>query len=164
MRIDFTIEGGRELAATLDGIAGRAEDTRPAWDMIADDFRTIQREMFATSGLRGAAAAWKPSSEAWLRRKAREGRSLRTLVFEGVLEKSLTRQGARYSRQRITRDSLTIGTSDPVVNLLAGKSGSRQKLPGGPRGLIGVNDRDRTRWTGILADHIAGARSGGLGL
>lgn len=165
MRIDFDIHGDRELVATLDGMTARTQDVSPAWDRVADDFRQIEREMFARGGRRGANAAWKTSTSEWVRRKRDEGRSLRVLVFSGILEKSLTRKGSRYSRERITRDSLTIGTGDPVVNLLTGESGSRQKVPGGPRGLIGVNDRDRHRWTDIVGDHIAGlSRSGGLGL
>lgn len=153
MRVEFHIEGGQELLARLDGMGERSRKATTVFERIGDDIRRIERGVFASGGA-SAGALWEADSAPWLRRKAREGKSLRTLVFTGTLEKSLTGEGTpKWSRRRVRPDAVEIGTADPVLNLIT-TTGPRVKVPGGARGLVGVHPEDRRRWAEWIGEWI----------
>lgn len=148
----------RQLAAFdehINGVRLRAIDAAPVFEAIADDFGELERQRFRSG------ASWRPDTPAWTARKAREGASLRTLVYTGTLERSLTQRGARFSRRRVTRSGVTMGTRDPVGNLL--RRGTKRS-PARPPVLV-----DETRvhsWSDWIGDYLASGRlpSVGIGL
>lgn len=96
-----------------DAIRRRMENPRPIFDAFVDDFYEQQREMFRTRGK----GRWRKNSPAWVRKKQQMGRGDRVMVYTGKLERSLTHRGAPYGVLEYGRDSVTVGSSDPVARL-----------------------------------------------
>lgn len=111
---------------TARDIQRRAEHPRPIFDAFVDDFYDEQKEMFRTRGK----GRWRKNTPAWVRKKQHQGRGDRVMVYTGQLERSLTHKGARYGVLEYTRDSVTVGSSDPVARLhQEGKArGHRKRL------------------------------------
>lgn len=153
MRIDVQIIGDEHVRDLLAALRARVIDTRPALLAVAEDFRNIEQMRFLGSN------DWAPDTADWRGRKSREGRSTRTLVYTGALERSLTRQGSKYSVRRITRRTLVVGTRDPVAHLV---SGGTKKMAARP--LLRIDDVDRRRWQDYVLYHLLGVSRGGRGL
>ena len=104
----------------LQDLEGDVERSRQALLAAGDEIRNQLDARFA-KGIRPQA------SLAWRRRK---GMSRPTLVFTGELRRSLTERGHRYAREKVSADSLLIGTTDPVAHLLKeGARGTRKRNP-----------------------------------
>lgn len=157
-----------DLVAGIRGLIVRGSDARPALERVADDFLAMERRAFATQGASNA-EPWRPLSPEWARRKA--GRGIIGGVLHGAsgrLEKSLITRGARGSRRRISRQSVTMGSSHPLAHLHQRGTTARYartwrgqplakprysgQLPARP--MVVVGPRDVQRWRSIMADWL----------
>lgn len=153
MRVEVRLDeaGAQHLLDALRGRAERAGNLRAALHDVADDFYNIERQWFATG-----AGHWKPLSADWARRKAAGGRGVIPLAG-GDLEKSLTVKGRKFAVRRVSKDSLFVGTRDPVAHLHhEGTKGGR--LPKRP--LVEITRQDTARWAAMLLRHISGRKTG----
>jgi phage gpG-like protein len=167
VQIDIDIFGEKQVARNLRGLARAADNMRPAYDEIADDFLRIEREQFATQGARGPGGAWVPLKPSTLRNKARKGQPSTILVATDALRKSLTQRGARGSVRTIRKDTVTLGTriSEGFVSTRASGRGTAvgfnypqalqhgtRKMPA--RRVVDITEEDRRRWVKIMQRRI----------
>lgn len=153
MRVEVHLDQAslQHLLDALEGRADRADNLREGLHEIADDFYSIERRRFAAGMVH-----WKPLTPEWARRKAAGGRSVIPLAG-GDLESSLTLKGRKFAVRRVSKDTLFVGTKDPVAHLHdKGTKGGR--LP--RRELVAITQQDRSRWGGILLRHISGSTKG----
>lgn len=149
MRLRVDIDGLDQLEKTFDGIHDRSTHLRPAFEAIGDDFRDLMGRIFSTRGL--AVGGWQGLTPKYAARKRRARPNAPPGVFDGVLRRSLTVEGARYARQRIEEHAITLGTRAPHAHLF--HDGRRRQRA---RRLIPRRDQMRQRWAPIVADHVAG--------
>lgn len=145
MRVDFLFDGAavERFDELLEGVQRRAVDATPVFEFIADEFLELERARFA------GGAGWQPDTAEWTARKGREGRGLRTLVYTGSLERSLTMPRARYAVRNVSRQGATFGTRDPVVNLHRKGGGHLPK-----RAPVSVDDAVVARWQRGIGDYL----------
>lgn len=89
LRLSFDFYGDQQLERTLDRFGDAAEDMRPAWDAIAEDFADVERRQFSTEGGYGS-GGWAPLSPRYAAWKARAYPGKPILQREGDLVRSLT--------------------------------------------------------------------------
>ena len=89
--IGLQIDGVEPVERELDGVAYRALHKRPAFQVVGEQFREHERELFATEGASGRSGRWKS------RKKRRGGRGGgrggaggKLLDDQGRLKRSLT--------------------------------------------------------------------------
>lgn len=140
-------EGIREVQRRLIEIAARGADPRPVLGRVAEAFRDDQRANFA----RGGRPRWKPVSPEYAARKARLGRGTQVGVYTGGLRDSLTREGDAYHLEQIRRDSLEVGTRNPVANLFNGKH-TVHKQP--RRKLVSLTPTRRREYLQMVQDYL----------
>lgn len=147
----------------LAAMRARGENPRPVLERIADDFLDVERDVFTSRGA-SAGAPWAPGARGGV--PSLTGRRER-------MERSLTVQGARGSRRRITvaagrTSSVLMGSTHPLAHIHQGGTGPRYartykgqalakprftgSLP--PRKVVHVGDRAQQRWRGFVADYV----------
>ena len=150
MRVDLEPFGdGHELQ----GYADRADDLRPALQDAAEAFRGLFGDVFKTRGAT-AGVIWAAPTDSYRRRK---GRTRPPGVFTGLLLSSLTRRRSRHSVERITADTVTVGTTAPHAHLF-------ERGRGGQRARRLTPSRSRLEQAGAeaLSGHLSGRRFTGL--
>jgi phage gpG-like protein len=91
-------------AGMLDELAAKLENPRPLLEVLADEIRDYERQVFATRGF----GRW-PALDLETARRKRGGR---VLVDTGDMLASLTRYPARDAVQDFGADSVTVATTD----------------------------------------------------
>jgi phage gpG-like protein len=106
MVIAGQVQMDRGIARFADGVA----DYRPIWPIIGDEFRAQVKDQFKTEGEEGGArwAALSPEYAGW---KAVHYPGMKILHRTGVMEDSLTKEGAPGAVFIGERKRLTMGTS-----------------------------------------------------
>jgi len=115
VRLTLDVAGDRQLARELLRVGEHGDDVAPALRQIADYWRDLAREQFATEGASGS-GGWPPLAPATVQRKRgsadpRVRRNAETiLVATGALREGLTDAGDEQHVERVTRDELEFGT------------------------------------------------------
>lgn len=149
MRVHIDVEGADQLEGAFDAIHSRSTHLRPAFEVIGDDFRGVMARVFSSRG--AVVGGWPPPTRRYAARKSRVQPDAGPGVFTGILQRSLTRKGARYARQRIEEHAIVLGTKAPHAHLFhEGRKNQR------PRRLIPRRDVLQRRWAPIISHHIAG--------
>jgi phage gpG-like protein len=134
--------GIKELKANLEAAAARGKDPRPAFRELADDIRDAERQYLGR-------VRWKPLSPEYAARKARMGKGTKIGSFSGVLLDSLVDPSNRFHVEKITDDSLTVATKNPVAKLFS-KGTKRQP----PRRLVRLSPKNRRQMLTTLTDYL----------
>jgi len=145
--LKVTVYGVRQTRVMVEGFGQRAAAAQDAMRDIADHLRSVHRTAYTAGGV-NLPKPWKPLAASTRERKRREGWPMATMVRRGDLRDSLTRNGAKYSRVRITPHELEFGTTSPVARLLRSRRG-------GGRDAVQI-PTDSTRIVAILPRHITG--------
>ncbi len=98
------------LDRSLEAFQASLADLSPALRDIADDFREMVAEQFATQG-RAGGTPWAELAPSTLRRRRGAG----ILYSTGALLRSLIEPGAHAHVEEISGDSLTLGSSLPYA-------------------------------------------------
>ena len=150
--IAFTYaDNSEEVSKALAGFEDALEDNAPALREIADDFREMIAQQFASEGSAGG-TPWPPrKSVGAARRFAQSGRGIASplLVRTGALRDSLIGLGAAGNVEEIDARSLTLGTRVPYA--IFHQLGTR-RMPARP--IIVLSDARTERWTEIVRSAI----------
>jgi hypothetical protein len=122
LRFEFESYGDKLVSRELLDLGDRALDARPAFRLIAEDFRHFEEARFDTRGY----GTWRPLSPSTIREKARKGLDPRILHATGALRRSLTRRDAPDSYVRVFPNFMLFGSSVPYAHYL--QTGTR-KMP-----------------------------------
>lgn len=145
MKLDVEIVGAREAVANLAAIGERARDPRPAMRQVKGILAEGVKKQFDSRGGH-LNTPWPANAPGTLARKARLGQPAETLTATGALSTALS--GGRGKRHRVTRSSVTIGTSIWHAHFAqtgtsgAGKHG-RTRAPA--RRIMGISPSDRAK-------------------
>lgn len=137
------------LIGKLSAMDAAAENPKDALLEVADLFFTVTEPGY------WRAARWVPLRPDSARRKRKRGLPARPLVG-GTLERSLTSKGARYQVRRVSKSSVTLGTSHPLAAIH--DKGTRGALPA--RRLIAVSKADRAAYRDVFARATVGGNAG----
>ena len=158
----FTVEvlGEEQVARILDGVEYRAQDMRPVWQILAEDFYQVEEEQFATEG--GFSGGWAELSERYKAWKEAHYPGQPILVLTGALREALTTPNAAGSIYDLQRDYMMIGAS-------------RKEIPYGPyhqtgwrspkrwikaRPPIALPESTKERWVAAIHAYLKGADLG----
>lgn len=111
MRIDFSVFGDEQLSRELMRFSAYAGSPQPAFGQIADDVREQIAEQFSSEGERGS-GGWDELKEATIAAKASAGLDSHILQATHDLMNSLTDKSSEWHIEKITDDSLTVGSRD----------------------------------------------------
>jgi phage gpG-like protein len=128
----------------LGGTARRVDRLRPGLLPIADEMRERNADIFSTRG-RGT---WQALDAATVKRKGNS----RPLIDKGGLLRSLTRRRVKDAVERVTQDSVYVGTKNPIATLHkrgTGRMPARDPIPK-------VTDRETREWSDMLLDYLLG--------
>jgi Phage virion morphogenesis family len=128
LRFEFEAEGDKLVSRELLDMGDRALDARPAFRLIADDFREFEAARFDSRG----EGTWVPLAPATIREKAERGLDPRVLHATGQLRASLTKKGAKGSYSRIFPSFMLFGSTVPYAKYL--QTGTRFMPPRKPLG------------------------------
>lgn len=134
-----------DVLGGLRGLQRRADRPEPALLEVADELRGLADRAFRTRD-RGR---WAPVTPEYAARKAAEGRGRTVGRYTGTLQDSLTRSGARFARQTLRPDSVTVLTRAPHAHLF--DSGRRSQTP---RKLFRIRPADATRLRLIVSRYL----------
>lgn len=145
MRIDLDLDGDEALAHDLRGLAGRADDARPALRRFVDLVAEVEADLFTAQG----GGAWDPLDPDTVARKAAAGLDPRILHETGRLRDSLT--GGAERAVRITDDEVEVATTVPYARY------HRRRRPP-----VVIGDADARRAADLVAEHLFGALTPGI--
>jgi hypothetical protein len=122
--LKFSIEadGDKLISRELLDLGDRALDARPAFRLIADDFREFETARFDSRG----EGTWRPLSPSTVFAKASRGLDPRILHATGALRRSLTHKRAPGSYSRVFPNFMLFGSSISYAHFL--QTGTR-KMP-----------------------------------
>lgn len=143
----------RQVLRYFTGVQRRAGNMRPVFEAIQRDFRRIEKDHFDSQGRRGTGHRWPDITDKWRSWKVSRGYDPRILHQTHALVDSLTRPRARGAHFRITRTSVTMGTSIPYAAIHDPK-----------RPIIGVRWSDEAEWADWMAVYINRGYLPGTGL
>jgi phage gpG-like protein len=154
--ISFSYADNSEaVGKALEAFQGALADNTPALREIADDFREMVAQQFASEG-RAGGTPWAPLGRAGFASPSPRGmpappraqRAAPLLVRTGALRDSLTGRGAG-SVEEMDATTLTLGSRLPYA--IFHQRGTRH-MPARP--VIVLTDERRTQWTGIVRGAI----------
>lgn len=149
MRLEIDVNGDVQFARELLRFRDRADDMRPAFREIADDFLEEERSQFMTEG-RHASGGWQPLNAAYRARKIGQGHDPRILHRTLRLRRSLTMSTADSIRE-ISRDEMFVGTRVPYA-VHHQHGAPRANVP--RRRPVELTRATRVRWIKILQRHL----------
>lgn len=158
----FAIEilGKEEIVRILDGISYRAEDLRPVWQIVAEDFYQVEEEQFATEGR--FSGGWEQLSERYKAWKERHYPGQPILVLTGALREAFTSPNARGSICWLDHDSMMVGVSLDVLPYAAyhqtGWRSPRRWIQ--PRPPLEIPENTINRWVAAIHAYLKGADLG----
>jgi phage gpG-like protein len=145
MRLTLEVYGDRQLDRKLLRFEDRIGDLEPAFEVLADDFLSIERQQFASEG-GFASAGWAPLADSTVRSR---GSAHPILVEHGDLSASLTDATAKGAIRDITSDSLFVGTDvDHAPFHQTGTSRMPRRRP------VEFRDADRRRWVKAIQRYL----------
>jgi hypothetical protein len=124
MALKFTFEahGDTLVSRELLDLGDRALDARPAFRLIADDFRAFEEARFDSRGN----GTWRPLAPSTIAAKAGRGLDPRILHATGALRASLTKKRAPGSYSRVFPSFMLFGSTVGYAHYL--QTGTR-KMP-----------------------------------
>ncbi len=122
LRFEFEAHGDKLVSREILDMGDRALDARPAFRLIADDFRQFERARFDSRG----EGTWRPLAPSTIAEKARKGQDPRILHATGRLRASLTEREDPDAYERIFPNFMLFGSSVPYAHYL--QTGTR-KMP-----------------------------------
>lgn len=140
--LHFAFYGDVQVDRTLAGIADRAEDARPAWEQMADNFERMEQRQFASQGA-SAGSSWAPLSPPYAAWKAQHYPGKPILRRTDDLWRSLTRRP--FGVEVIEPRSMIIGSD---VSYGAYHQRGSGRLPRRPPVLM--TEDMRRRWVRIM--------------
>lgn len=157
LSIGVTVEDAA-VQRSLDRLASRMVDLRPVFEQIADDFHQMESRLFASHGS-SAGEPWQPSQQ---------GGAVTLTGQRERMKRSLTVPRSRNSVQRITRNSITLGSTQPLAHLHQGGTADRyvRTYRGKPlakpryagrlprRAVFAVGAADEQRWAEMVSAHV----------
>lgn len=151
--IAFTYADNSEaVAKSLGDFQAAIANQEGALQQVADDFREMVAQQFATEG-RAEGTPWAPRESARVGadgvRPLRGERRSPLLVRTGALRDSLTRKGATGGIEALDGQTLSIGSRLPYA--IFHQLGTR-RMPARP--LIVLNDARAAKWTGFIRSAI----------
>lgn len=138
-------DNSEAVAKSLGDFQAAIADQEGALEQVADDFREMVAEQFATEG-RAEGTPWAPRKSSPVgatRRVARLGRGTASplLIRTGALRDSFTRRGASGSIEKIDGQALSIGSRLPYA--IFHQFGTR-RMPARP--IIVLSDERNAKW------------------
>jgi phage gpG-like protein len=117
MKVEITLTGANELSAKFKAVADAAADLRTVgvWFEVANEFRKLEKEVFASEGGSSASGKWKALSTEYAARKLKKWGPVPILQASGKLYRSMSIRGAEGSVYEESAQSLTIGTTLPYA-------------------------------------------------
>ena len=153
--ISFTYtDNTQAVSQALESFQETLADNAPTLAAIADDFREMVAQQFASEG-RAGGTPWPPRKSTGgvgaTRRVARTGRGTASLLLvrTGALRDSLTTPGAAGSVEELDGGSLTLGTRLPYA--MFHQLGTR-RMPARP--LIVLSDDRSAKWAEVFRNAI----------
>lgn len=107
LRFTFECEGDKLISRELLDLGDRALDARPAFRLIAEDFRHFEEARFDSAGY----GSWRPLTPGTVHEKATRGLDPRILHATGALRRSLTRNRAPGSYSRVFPNFMLFGST-----------------------------------------------------
>lgn len=130
----------------------RANDLRPLFDTVADNFHERQRQVFTSRG-GSQGTPWAPLKPKYLAWRQRTGRGTSLLRFTnargGMLYASLTQRNGPQQVRQVRSDELRVGTRAGIAE--AHQKG-RGSLPARP--LVNITEATRKHWSDLLVSHL----------
>lgn len=114
--IEIDVAGDVQLSRELLRFAGRITDASPAFEAIADDLREIETEQFDSQGGRSS-GGWRALKASTVAAKSAAGLDSRILHATLAMRKSFTDKSDPAHVEKVTKDSLTFGSSDPKAGI-----------------------------------------------
>lgn len=149
MRLDLEIFGDKQVDRELLRFRERADDMRPVFTALADDFLNMERAQFRSQGLFGS-GGWAPLKQSTVDRKAAAGLDPRILHATLALYQSLTSSSDQHHVRRVTGDSLVVGTD----LLYAGVHQNPVTSPLPQRRPVEFREQDRRAWIKALQSFL----------
>lgn len=147
-RITLDVLGTRQVDRTLTRWADALKDARPLWEELAAEFGRANAQQFGSQG--AASGGWAALSPGYAEWKARHYPGAPILVRTGALMRSLTARP--YGVERITRDSLTVGTN---IDYAWYHQHGTSRMPARPP--VEFTDARRREWVRIIQRHVVQA-------
>lgn len=107
LAIGYEVTGAEEVQHHLLAIGDRAKDARPAFRVLAEQFRRSEELLFEAEG----GGEWPPLKLATIEQKASRGLRPEILQATGALKDSLTRREAEGATEYMTPEELVFGTA-----------------------------------------------------
>jgi len=126
--IEIEVDGDVQISRELLRFTGRIEDASPAFEAIADDLRDVEKEQFDSQGGRSS-GGWKKLAASTIAAKAAAGLDSRILHATLAMRRSLTEKSDPAHIEKITKDSLTFGSSDEKLPIHQHGSADGQHPP-----------------------------------
>ena len=154
----FTVEvlGEEQVARVLDGVEYRAQDMRPIWQILAEDFYQVEEEQFATEG--GFSGGWAELSERYKVWKEAHYPGRPILVLTGALREAITSPNARGSIYDLQRDYMMVGVSREVLPYAVYHQTGTRHMPARPP--IALPESTKERWVAAIHAYLKGADLG----
>jgi phage virion morphogenesis protein len=150
----LSISGSEEIrlqALRFRGMAARATNLLPVNERIADYLMNMIDQTFKSQGRRGG-GSWKELTPDWKDRKAKQGKDLRILYYNGKLRLSLTQRENDNQILVVTNDEVSIGSTLPYARRHQ-KGDTKGNIPARP--YIKILRTDRQNVSDMVAKYIA---------
>lgn len=144
IEFNFNVDGEAQLRRWLDIAADSVDDFSTIFELLAEDFRKTQTEVFKREGANEGLSRWKQLSPGYKKWKDAHYPGKPILTLTGKMKHSLIRRSATDHIERISPNTLEIGTKD--FKAILHQRGTR-KLP--KRKVIDLSDAQKRRWTQI---------------
>lgn len=146
--IKFELAGVGTIVKRVNNYNQHINDVRPAFRLIAKDFKDTERKVFGSQGSYGSRPSWKQLTPNYKIQKSLQFPGKPILQRKGTLFKSLTSNGA-YNIEEITKSSVKMGSSDPKFKYH--QRGTKKMVARPP---ITFTHYQGTKWSKIIRDYI----------
>lgn len=115
MKVSIQVTGGEALSNAFKDVESGMLDLRKlsTWKVVAAEFRTILKEIFAGEGTGSKSGHWAPLSQPYAAYKLRRWGEVPILQASGRMYESLTKRGDKDAVYEETASELTMGTQIP---------------------------------------------------
>ena len=145
--VDFSLDLN-PVERLLYGLSERAQDLRPAWRVIHQDFLQVEKAQFESEG-GYSGLSWPALSTRYAAWKAKHYPGRKLLVQTGRLQSSLTTVNSDHRFISLPQE-VTMGTGVQYAGFH--ESGTR-RMPSRPP--VRLSSRERTRWPEVVREYIS---------